>query len=119
MIPVTSAQVTPMAAPEIGLVPMSPLMLEVGTSVMPDLERMVKLAADPRLTAAGPRHQAGVADAIAARAKSMREESFPAFFLVRSMARAVPATIPAAAATARAFRGLLFVKATVLFWPSS
>src|SRR5450631_3630613 len=53
-IPVTSVQVNKSAAPVIGLVPTSPVIAEVGTSVTPDLVRMTKSPADRRTTGAGP-----------------------------------------------------------------
>jgi hypothetical protein len=41
-----------MAAPVIGLAPTFPVMIERGTSVMPDFVRIAKLAADRRFTGA-------------------------------------------------------------------
>src|SRR5450756_33170 len=54
IVPVTSACVTPMAAPVIGEVPIFPVILDVGTSVIPDSDRITKLPAVPRTTGAGP-----------------------------------------------------------------
>src|SRR4051794_33902257 len=54
MLPVTSGQLRPLKAPEMGLVPTSPVMMEAGTSVMPDLESRANPAAEPRSTGAGP-----------------------------------------------------------------
>ena len=52
IVPVTSAQVTPMEAPEMGLDPTSPVMTELGTSVMPDFDRIANEPAAPRFTGA-------------------------------------------------------------------
>src|SRR5665647_2194069 len=48
MIPSTSEHVRPMAAPVMGLVPTSPLMEVLNTSVTPDFDSTVKLLADAR-----------------------------------------------------------------------
>jgi hypothetical protein len=52
IVPVTSEHVTPIAAPVIGLVPILPLIADLGTSVIPDLDRITKLPATPRSTTA-------------------------------------------------------------------
>src|SRR5450756_1228880 len=67
-IPVTSVQVNRSAAPVIGLVPSSPVIAEVGTSVIPALVRMTKSPADLRTTGAGP---SPAANALPASAKRM------------------------------------------------
>src|SRR5450756_638377 len=54
IVPVTSACVTPMAAPLIGEVPIFPVIIDGGTSVIPDSDRITKLPAVPRSTSAGP-----------------------------------------------------------------
>ena len=54
-VPVTSAQVKPViAAPVMGLVPRSPVIVEVAILVIPVSDRMTKLPAFPRTTGAGP-----------------------------------------------------------------
>jgi hypothetical protein len=55
IVSVTSAQSNPViAAPVIGLVPIFPVIAEVGTSVIPDFDRVAKLPADPSSTGACP-----------------------------------------------------------------
>jgi len=49
-LPVTSVQVTCIAAPVMGLVPISPLIVDLYTSVIPDLDKIAKLPATPRFT---------------------------------------------------------------------
>jgi hypothetical protein len=51
ILPVTSAQVTCIAAPVIGLVPIFPVITDLGTSVIHDFDRITKLPATPRSTA--------------------------------------------------------------------
>jgi hypothetical protein len=52
MIPFTSPQVRPIAAPVMGLVPTFPSIDVLKTSVTPDFDRTVKLPAEPRFTGA-------------------------------------------------------------------
>src|SRR6185436_12770508 len=53
--PVTSAQVRPvMADPAAGYKPTSPVIADVGTFEISDCARILKLAADPMMTGAGP-----------------------------------------------------------------
>src|ERR1019366_8611123 len=50
-VPVTSAHVRPViAAPVMGLVPTSPVIFELGTSLTPDFDRTAKEPAAPTLT---------------------------------------------------------------------
>src|SRR5664280_541642 len=53
IVPVTSACVTPMAVPLIGEVPIFPVIIDAGVSVIPDSDRIAKLRAVPRLTGNG------------------------------------------------------------------
>jgi hypothetical protein len=54
IVPVTSGHVIPViAAPVIGLVPISPVIIEAGSLVIPDFDRITKLPATPRSTAPG------------------------------------------------------------------
>jgi len=50
IVPFTSEHDNNRAAPVIGLVPTSPVIAEVGTSVIPLSERRAKFAATPRFT---------------------------------------------------------------------
>jgi hypothetical protein len=52
IVPTTSVQANPIAAPVIGLDPTFPTIADAGTSVIPDFDRITKLPADLRLTAA-------------------------------------------------------------------
>ncbi len=76
IVPVTSAHVTPIAAPVIGLAPTSPVIAEAGTSVTPAFVSIAKPAAVPSNTGAGPAavaapvvklHVNGAANALPAR----------------------------------------------------
>ena len=52
IVPTTSAQVTRIAAPVIGLDPISPVIADLGTSVIPDFDKITKLPATRRFTTA-------------------------------------------------------------------
>src|SRR5882724_9854023 len=52
--PVTSAQVTPMVEPALGLAPTSPVMTEAGVSATPVFARTAKTAAAPSAGSAAP-----------------------------------------------------------------
>jgi hypothetical protein len=85
IVPVTSAQLNPvMDPPVMGLVPTSPVRVDVGILVIPDCDRITKLPADPRFTVEAP-ITPGIITAAIRQINAMVttiEESFPALFFV-------------------------------------